>query len=270
VIFFNLMSLPVSIIILHYKTPEVLDKCLNSILKYYPQEIGHVLVIDNNSGSDFINNFRAKFSQVRLLASKHNVGFAKGVNWGLENADKEYILSINPDIILEPGNLELMLEFMKARPMAALIGPKLVNPDGSIQYSCRRFMGPLMVLYRRSNLGKISFIRKQIDYFLMKDIDHNQTQEVDWIFGAAMFVRASAIKKIGKLDERFFMYFEDMDWCRRFKQAGFRVYYFPKTSMRHNHMRMSAQAGMFRSILTNKLTRIHIASAIKYFLKWGM
>ena len=151
-IFFNLMSLPVSIIILHYKTPEVLDKCLNSILKYYPQEIGHVLVIDNNSGSDFINNFRAKFSQVRLLASKHNVGFAKGVNWGLENADKEYILSINPDIILEPGNLELMLEFMKARPMAALIGPKLVNPDGSIQYSCRKFPNYLTALFNRRSL----------------------------------------------------------------------------------------------------------------------
>ncbi|MDP2918332.1 MAG: glycosyltransferase family 2 protein, partial [bacterium] len=203
------------------------------------------------------------------LASNYNSGFGTAINWGINNAPEaaEYLLFLNPDIIIQGNALEKMLEFMAKRQDVALLGPKLLNPDLSGQNSCRRFITPQLILYRRTFLGRFSFARKALKHFLMEDIDHNKTQEVDWIFGACMMVRRSAIEEVGLMDERYFLYFEDMDWCRRFWEKGWKVCYYPEAKMIHYHRRESAAESGF-SVLFNRAARIHIASAVKYFIKF--
>ena len=257
----------ISIVILHYRTPQLLKKCLFSILKFYPEIEKKILVIDNFSQDNTIQLLEKKFPEIQILASTYNSGFARGINWGLENVKTKYVLTLNPDIIIKPGSLEKMYSFMEKQPNIVLIGPKLINPDGTIQDSCRRFMHLMMIFYRRTKLGSLPFIKQKVADFLMKNADHQKIQPVDWIFGAAMFVRMSAIQKVGSLDERYFMYFEDMDWCRRFWESGFKVYYFPKAEFIHYHLRMSAEKNGL-SALFNKLGRIHLASALKYFWKF--
>jgi GT2 family glycosyltransferase len=113
----------------------------------------------------------------------------------------------------------------------------------------------------------MSFARRAVEYFTMADYDHREARAVDWVTGAAMMVRRQAIEKVGLMDERYFFYFEDVDWCRRFWQSGWRVVYFPEAQMTHYHTRESAEKTGLWS-LTSKMTRVHIRSGIKYFWKY--
>jgi len=149
-----------------------------------------------------------------------------------------------------------------------LIGPQLLNFNGSVQESCFCFYRPLTILYRRTWLGKTKKGKADLDRFLMKDFDRQTTRPVDWLLGAALMVRASALKQIGPMDERFFLYFEDVDWCRRFQADGWGVVYFPEAKMHHYHGRTSKKSGGIRDIFFNKYTWIHLASAVKYFWKY--
>jgi len=257
------------IVIINYKTPDLLRQCLDSLLSNYPGIEENILVIDNFSCDESVAMMKKKFPKVKVLASNYNSGFGAAINWGINNAPDgaEYLLFLNPDIIVQGNAIDKMLEFMAAKKDVALVGPKLLNPDLSGQNSCRRFITPQLILYRRTFLGRFNFAQKALKHFLMEDIDHNKTQEVDWIFGACMMVRKSAIEEVGLMDERYFLYFEDMDWCRRFWEKGWKVCYYPEAKMIHYHRRESAQESGF-SILFNRAARIHIMSAIKYFIKF--
>lgn len=258
------------IIIINHKTPDLLHQCLDSILKNHP-DVGReqILVIDNFSQDRTLEMMQREFSEIKVLASEFNSGFAAAINWGINNAPPgtEYFLFLNPDIIVQDQAIKKMLEFMEEHPDVALIGPKLLNPDLSVQSSCRRFMTPKLILYRRTFLGHFSFAQKALKKFLMEDIDHSKVQEVDWIFGACMMVRGKTVAEVGIMDERYFLYFEDMDWCRRFWEKGWKVCYYPKAQMIHYHRRDSATHSGFWALF-NQATRIHIKSAIKYFIKY--
>ncbi len=257
------------IVIINYKTPDLLRQCLDSILKTYPDLKKNILVIDNFSQDNSVKIMQKYFPDIRVLASHYNSGFGAAINWGINNAPKEteYLLFLNPDIIMQGDALAKMRDFMERRSKVALIGPKLLNPDLSVQSSCRRFITPRLILYRRTFLGRFGFAKKALQRFLMEDINHNKIQEVDWIFGACMMVRLAAIREVGLMDERYFLYFEDMDWCRRFWERGWKVCYYPEAEMIHYHRRDSAAESGF-SALFNRAARIHISSAIKYFIKY--
>lgn len=257
------------IAIINYKTPDLLKQCIDSILKNNPTLERKILVIDNFSEDSSLAIMRKTFPRIKVLASQYNSGFGRAINWGINNApsDARYLLFLNPDIIIRENALSKMIEFMDNHPDIALIGPKLLNPDLTVQSSCRRFMTPKLIFYRRTFLGRFGFARKALRNFLMEDIDHSKIQDVNWIFGACMLVRAAAIRDVGQMDERYFLYFEDMDWCRRFWEKGWRVTYYPEAEMVHYHRRDSAKESGF-SILFNKAARIHIVSAIKYFIKF--
>ncbi len=126
----------------------------------------------------------------------------------------------------------------------------------------------MIIIYRRTFLGKFGFAKKAIDKFLMRDFDHNKIIEADWIMGSAMMTSSEAVKKVGLMDERFFMYFEDVDWCRRFWEKGLKVVFYPYSEMYHYHGKGSASQGVIRSLIFNKYTRYHIASGCKYFIKY--
>ncbi len=175
---------------------------------------------------------------------------------------------LNADLILFKDALWQMIEYLENNPQIGLLGPQLLNFNGSIQDSAYRFYRPLTIIYRRTFLGRTKMGKADLDRFLMKDRDHRVPFDVDWLLGAALMVRRRALEEVGLMDERFFLYFEDVDWCRRYHDAGWRVVYLPAAKMHHYHGRVSKKRNGLGDILFNKYAWIHIASAIKYFLKY--
>jgi GT2 family glycosyltransferase len=176
---------------------------------------------------------------------------------------------MTPDIAVFSGVVERLLVELRTRPDVGVIAPQLRNPDGTIQTSAYRFPTPWIPMYRRTPLGKLPFARRALRRYLMADWDRQDTREVDWVLGACLLVRRSALARVGLMDEKFFLYFEDVDWCRRFWENGFRVVYYHAASLTHYHQRQSAESPGLTGIF-NALTRIHIQSGIRYFRKyWG-
>lgn len=158
---------------------------------------------------------------------------------------------------------------MEAHPRIAIVGPKILYPDGSLQYSCYRFPTFWHPIFSRTQWGQKGMGKKMHEFLLMKDFDHNRTMPVDWIMGSAMFARGAAIKEVGVFDDRFWMYYEDSDWCRRMWEAGWAVYYVHNIKIEHVHNRDSAKIpGAFKALLKNNLARVHVVSWLKYMWKW--
>jgi hypothetical protein len=177
------------------------------------------------------------------------------------------MLILNPDIIVLPNAIEEMKKFLETHPKVGIVGPQLINPNKTIQASCARYPTLLTPMYRRTPLGRLPSAQKAIAHYLMMDFDHQSERSVDWLLGACLMAPREAIEKVGVLDERFFLYFEDVDWCRRFWKAGYEVRYLPSAKMIHYHQRLSAEDSGLASLFSFP-TRVHIASGIKYFLKY--
>jgi len=258
-----------SIIILNYRSAGLVRQCVAGIYKNSPPFDFEVIVVDNASADGCLEKISEEWPQVKTIALETNRGYAAGNNAGLKKAQGEYILILNPDITIFSESLEKMVKFMEQNPQVGLAGPKLVNPDGSLQYSSYRFPSFWLPLFRRTQLGKLKKVKKLLDKYLMVDWDHRQNKPVDWLLGACLIVSRPALAKVGYLDERYFLYVEDTDWCRRFWQAGWQVYYMAEIELVHFHERLSAQGSLWQSFFS-KITWIHIASWLKYFKKWGL
>lgn len=257
-----------SVIVTNYKTPELLKLCLKSIKQYLADIEHEVFVLDAQSDEDTEFVVKEYFPEFKLVSFKKNVGFRALVNEGLKRASGKYILILNSDIILTDGAIERLINYLETNEDVGMVGPQLLNLDGSIQDSCLNFFGPLTVLARRTIFGKTKWGKNLINKFLMRDYNHQERRDVDWVLGSAFLVRASASKIVGSMDSRFFMYFEDVDWCRRFWQAGFRIVYLPEAKIYHYHLRVSKKTGGLRDLFSNKYTWIHIVSAVKYYWKY--
>lgn len=258
-----------SILIVHTYEKRLVRQTLRSLRRAAPKLECEVIVIDNNPLDDMAELLRREFPDVRYVVMETNHGFGSAMNAGIRVANGKYILVFNPDIVVAPGTLESLYAYMEAHPEVGMVGPRLNNPDGSLQYSCYRYHELLIPVYRRTPLGKLSFGRKAISAFLMEDFDHLAIAEVDWIMGSAMFTRREALEKAGAFDDRMFMYFEDTDLCRRFWQAGYKVVYNPEVSMVHYHRRASHDGTLLQQLFS-RMTRHHIRSALYYFRKyWG-
>jgi GT2 family glycosyltransferase/lipopolysaccharide/colanic/teichoic acid biosynthesis glycosyltransferase len=200
---------------------------------------------------------------VRLIACNENLGLSRGVNRGIRESHGKYFLILNPDTVLREEAIEQLVGFMERTPDAGIVGPKLVFNDGNLQYSCRRFYNWKVLLLRRTFLGKMFRKSKAVAEHLMLDFDHESARQVDWILGACMLVRRDAVRSVGLMDERFFLYFEDVDWCYRMQQKGWKVYYDPGAVVVHDYARESAQSVINRSFVA------HLASLIRYYEKWS-
>lgn len=256
-----------SIIILNYKSKGLVRQCVKTIGLYASKASCEIIVVDNDSRDGVGAMLAEKHPEVRFIQSPANIGYAAGNNLGIAAARGRYVVIMNPDITVMPGALDAMTAYMDAHQDVGVLGPKLVHPDGSIDASCYRFPDYAIPVYRRTPLGKLPSARRAVSSYLMEDYDHEETRDVDWLLGAVLMVRRTALEKVGPLDERYFLYFEDTDWCRRFWQAGWRVVYYTGTKMVHYHERLSAQGNWLTSPF-RKSTRIHISSCIKYFIKW--
>lgn len=261
----DLMNL--SIIIVNYNTGSLTQSCLESLLGQKLPNGTEIIVVDNASTDESLSFLKSDFPEVKFIKNKENKGLAFAVNQGIAASGGAYYLVLNPDIIALPGSVAELLNYMQKNPQVGMAGGKLIAPNGKLQYSCFRFYTPLTIAYRRTRLGKSERGKLAIREFLMKDFDHAAPRNVEWIMGSCMMARAKAVAQVGGMDERFFLYFEDVDWCRRFWEKGWQVAYVPSAVFSHFHQRSSRRQALL-GIVTNWTTREHIGSAIKYFAKY--
>lgn len=255
-----------SIITVNYKSRALTGAMIESLLVSGLPKQTEIIVVDNASNDMSVQLLRSDFPEITVIANPENVGLAAGVNTAIKQATGEYYLILNPDMTALPGVVSKLVSFMDSHPTVGMAGGKLISPNNQLQYSCYRFYTPAVIAYRRTFFGKTHRGRKAVAQFLMKDFDHASVRDVDWLMGACLIVRAEAVEKVGGMDERYFMYFEDVDWCRRMWQAHWRVTYVPDAVFSHFHQR-SSERGIL-SFFTNRPTREHIKSAIKYFWKF--
>jgi GT2 family glycosyltransferase len=259
----------VTIAINGYKSPELLRLCLQAL---YRELKGvdfsyEVIVADSETEEATELIMREEFPQARFFPFMANVGFKTLFNISLKEAKGKYVFLINSDILIERKTLPVLMQYLEEHPDTKLVGPKQMNFNGTLQLSCFRYYQPKTILYRRTWLGKLPFGKTHLNWFLMSEYDHQSPRAVDWITGSAMLVLREAALKVGPMDDRFFMYMEDVDWCRRFWEEGYRVVYDPEALVYHYHAKGSARGGIF-GLFFNKLTWWHIMSAYRYFMKY--
>jgi GT2 family glycosyltransferase len=257
-----------SIVLLNYKSKGLLRQCINGLLAAPHGKSYEIIVVDNDSEDGTPEMITQEFPEVRCIVSPTNCGFGPGNNIGIREAKGRYVVIMNPDIVVLDGALDCLVDYMDEHSDVGMVGPQLMNPDRSIQYSCYQYPTPMIPVYRRTPLGKLKSGKQAIREYVMQDWDHATEREVDWLLGACIMMRKDMLDKVGLFDEQFFLYLEDTDLCRRAWEAGWRVVYNPAAQLVHYHKRESA-GGVLKS-LRNKVTRIHIYSGIKYFRKyWG-
>lgn len=263
----------IAIIVVNYKMKEHIEKCFSSL---FPEITAsslqiEVVVVDNASHDGIELFLKEKYPRVKCILLQENCGFGRAQNIGMQSVDAKYYFVLNPDTFFRPGEqtLEKMFRFMESHTNVGMIGPKLLNEDGTLQSSCWRFPTFFQPVLSRTVLGQKGRGKKISDHYFMKDFDHNSTRPVDVVMGSAMFVRAEAVRQVGGFDEKFKMYFEDTDWCLRMWEKKWSVYYVHDIILVHTHRRGSAEIpGIIRGFLKNKLARIHFLSWLIYMWKW--
>ena len=234
----------VSIVIVNWNTRDLLKRCVQSVYARVPPVSFEVIVIDNASEDHSANMVETSFPQAKLILSKSNLGFAAGNNLGLRRACGRYMMLLNSDAELTDGAVARMIAFMESHPDAGLIGPKLLSPDGTLQINGQRFptffremLGVLRMPRFFPSLAKLGWGRGDFD----------SSAEVDALAGACMLVRKEAVDSVGLLDERFFMYFEDVDWCYRIKKAGWKIWYIGEVEVIHGWAQSALIQGIVKS-----------------------
>jgi N-acetylglucosaminyl-diphospho-decaprenol L-rhamnosyltransferase len=259
-----------SIIILNYQSGKKAIKCIEAIYASDLADISfEIILVDNNSGDRTTSAIKEKFGNIILIESKTNLGMGKGNNLGIKNATGRCILILNPDAYVEPGSIKTLLDFMDENPDTGIVGPKIIYPDGQLQETCYRFPRIHTFISRRTLLKKYPRLSKHLDWFLMRDFDHQSVQKVDWLMGCCFIARKELLEKSGGFDERFFMYLEDTDLCRQAWSLGYSVIYNPNATAVHDHARASAEMHWLKAIFSKKIAWIHLSSWLKYFMKWG-
>ena len=258
-----------SIIILDYHLKNLIKYCVKNIKDTVHDLDYEIIVVDNGTNCGTKEMLEELYPDVKFMQNGANLGFSAGNNRGIDQAKGDYVTIMNPDITVKPEAINRIVNYMKSNPDVGLVGPRLLNPNETVQLTCRRFQTLKTILNRRTPLGNTLKGRKETEDHLMKHVDHKQTMEVDWVMGACQTVRKSDLDKIGKYDERFFFYVEDMEWCRRVWMNGFKVMYLADAEMYHLHEQgsMTSPWGFFK-VFKNKLTRWHVKSFLKYLHKY--
>ncbi len=238
-----------SIIIVNYNVKDFLHQTLNSIQKAIAGIHAEILVVDNASHDGSIAMVRENFPQVQLLVNRTNRGFASANNQALARAQGEFIVLINPDTLVQEDTFVTLLDFFNRQADAGLAGCKILNPDGSLQLACRRSIPTPWVAFTKLIGLSLLFPRQRLfGRYNLTYLDPDLTVAVDAISGSFMMVRRKVIDQVGLLDERFFMYGEDLDWCYRIRQAGWQIYYVPLTKIIH-YKGASSQKARFDTLL---------------------
>ncbi|MBA7608257.1 N-acetylglucosaminyl-diphospho-decaprenol L-rhamnosyltransferase [subsurface metagenome] len=224
----------VSIIIVNYNAGRLLKECIDSIYKESIATPFDVWVVDNNSQDDSITMIKEYFPRVNVIENRTNIGFSKGNNMVISKTKSDYVLLLNPDTIIVNHAIEKMVRFMYNHPETGISGCKVLNEDGTVQLASRRSIPtPRVAFFRLSGLSRLFPKSKIMAKYNLTYLDPDEPEEVDAVSGAFLMIRRKVIEEIGLLDERFFMYGEELDWCLRTKKAGWTVMYYPDAEIIH-------------------------------------
>ena len=250
-----------SIVVVSWNVQELLSRCLQSVLAGLGASAidAEIIVIDNGSADGSDDMVRREFPQTRLIANADNRGFPAASNQGIAVANGRYVLLLNPDTEVISDALALMVSHADGHPDVGIVGPQLLNPDGSVQPSRRRFPTLITAFFESTWLERYAPGRLLRHYYVL-DQPYDVTTRVDWVTGSALMARREAVEQVGLMDEGFFMYSEELDWCRRFREAGWCVEYLPSAQIVHHGGKSSEQAVAARH--TNFQT-----SKVRYFHK---
>lgn len=258
-----------SILIVNWNTRDLVISCVNSILKYAPVSSQggpdfsyEVIVVDNASkdgSAEAMINLFGHNKRIRIIQSLRNLGFARGTNLAYKNSTGEYLFLLNPDAEVTDGALAHLVNYLDEHPEAAVVGPRLVNPDGTLQHSVRRFPGLATSIAVFSGFHRLLKLRG----YLMTDFDYNREAEVDQVMGAALMTRRRITEELGFLDEKFWLWYEEVDFCKRVIEAGYKVMYYPMSTVMHRKGESFSQMPVFMR------KRTVARSLIYYFRKHG-
>ena len=243
-----------AIVIVSDNTRDMLRECLLAIPSATEGIAAEVWVVDNNSPDRSAEMVRGEFPHVRVIANPDNPGFARANNQALKHNQARHVVILNPDTEAEPGSLTRMVRYLDAHSDVGAVGPKLLNTDGSLQHNGRPFPTPLREFIGHSGLRRLNRRAYDRKYEYGRD-DFDVECETDQVSGACMMVPRRVMDQVGMLDEDFFMFYEEIEWCWRIHQAGYKVIYLPEARVTHHWMGSVRQqnramtAQLFRSAL---------------------
>jgi len=228
------VEVELSIIIVNYNVKDFLENALISIKKAIADIKAEIFVVDNASEDGSVEMVRQKFPDVKLIVNDKNLGFARANNQALKLAKGKYILLINPDTIVQEDTFKVLISFLESHPECGMVGCKILNPDGTLQLACRRsFPTPWVAFTKMAGLSALFPKSKIFARYNLTYLDPDEITEVDAVSGSFMMIRREVYEQVGGLDEDFFMYGEDIDWCYKIKKAGWKIYYVPLTQIIH-------------------------------------
>ena len=224
-----------SVVVVTYHSRRHILDCLRSLERARGALAMDVFVVDNASGDGTVDLVRHEAPDVRVVETGDNLGYAKAVNRGIRESSGEFVLVLNPDCVVGPGAPEALVAHLRAHPSCAIAGPRILNTDGSVEYSARSFPDHLTFLFNRySLLTRLWPGNPWTRRYLLSDWDHVSDRSVDWVSGACMCVRRDAVARAGGMDETYFMFNEDVDWCHTMKKAGYSVDFVAAAQVTHH------------------------------------
>lgn len=251
-----------SIVIVNWNVCALLRRCLHSIsMGTASGPTCQVIVVDCASVDDSVAMVQREFPSAQLIVSSENLGYARGANLGATRASGRYLMIMNPDTEVMYNALAVLVQHMDAHPRVGAAGPQLRYADGRLQPSRRRFPTLATAFWESTLLQQWFPDNSFARHYYMADRTADSAQPVDWLVGAALIIRRAAWEEVGPLDEEYFMYFEELDWCRRCHAAGWEVHYVPQAVIIHHEAKSSDQVPVARTIYFQR-------SKVRYFRKY--
>ncbi len=251
------MPLDLSVIITTYNSAQVLPDLLTSLARLSEDDSASEVIVVDNASADETLRIAESFPHTRIIRSSVNSGLATANNMGADAAGGSSLLFLNPDTVVLPGSLSTLMEFESAHSRAGLLGPSMIGSTGELQSTARTFPSIADIALRRTSLGQTDWGSRRLKRHLFP-VDDAAPATVDWLVGAAMWLTASGRERIGLMSDRYFLYFEDVEWCWRAHDAGMEVWYVPASRMRHVCSRESAESA------GNALWH-HLRSMVRFF-----
>ncbi len=239
----------ISICIVTYQARDLLKDCLDSIYQCPPASTFEIIVVDNHSQDGVIEMIRKEYPDVQLIENATNEGYTRPMNQALKAGSGRYLIQLNPDTLVPPEMFDRLVRFMEEHPEAGICTPKVLNRDGTLQKQCRRSAArPWDAFTYFTGLSKRYPKDRRFAGYLMTYLDENEVNAVEAVSGSCMFIRREVIRQIGYLDELFFAYQEDADFCFRARQAGWKIYYNPEAQIIHYGGQGGSKVEVYRSI----------------------
>ncbi len=254
------MPLDLSVVITTYNSASTLRDTIESLINLDINESAREIIVVDNASLDDSSKIAEGYSQVTLLCSPSNLGLARANNIGADKASGSSILFLNPDTVILPGALQSLMDFQLNHPGAALLGPLMLDSSGFVHSTARTFPTLLDILLRRTPLGKLPCSHKRLAKHL-NPAGTNAPSRADWLSGAAMWLTPAGRERIGLMSEKYFLYFEDVQWCMRASQAGMGVWFVPEAIIRHEGRRESAGGSL-------KALWFHLRSMVRFFSEY--